>query len=78
MRLLTQAVCHLQFRAERGVAPAYADVLASRDSVMKNAVQKRQVCTIAIAVRITLGQCLSLATKPLCGVQHHDYALRAT
>jgi hypothetical protein len=33
----------LQFRAERGVAPAYAEVMAARHGVMKSALQRRQV-----------------------------------
>ena len=40
----------LQFRAERGVAPTYADVLASRDVVLKNSVQRRQVRLCAVHI----------------------------
>lgn len=33
-----------QFRADRGVAPLYSDIVAARDSTMKEALRRRQVC----------------------------------
>lgn len=33
----------LQFRADRGVAPTYSDIVASRDATMKAALQRRMV-----------------------------------
>jgi hypothetical protein len=42
--LLLLLLTVLQFRADRGVAPLYADIVASRDTTMKAALQRRQVC----------------------------------
>lgn len=46
LRLIYKQWCSsavLQFRAERGVAPAYSDVVAARHGVLKSALQRRQV-----------------------------------
>jgi hypothetical protein len=45
----------LQFRAERGVAPAYAEVVAARHGVMKSALQRRQVGAWAAASDVVGG-----------------------
>lgn len=36
-------MCLSQFRADRGVAPLYADIVGARDTTMKAALQRRQV-----------------------------------
>ena len=55
MQTLTHLLCSsvfllrvpssLQFRADRGVAPLYADIVAAREDTMKAAVKRRQVRT---------------------------------
>jgi hypothetical protein len=57
--LLLLLLTVLQFRADRGVAPLYADIVASRDTTMKAALQRRQVCFCFYQIGRGGGGCLA-------------------
>lgn len=53
------SVCLPQFRADRGVAPLYSDIVAARDSTMKEALRRRQVCVAGGGCRWRLSMVLT-------------------